>query len=127
MLLGIKYEDVEKAFEGNLDPTKDHDSEALRMYVAFRALLEQHRRAILELFAIPPIAEGRRYRIAMRIADPSNPLSRTMTHSIVMDETGKVFDPNPEYGEFKSFEDWDAAMSLPHELDSVTEMFEYSV
>jgi len=39
-----------------------------------------------------------------------------MSHSIVVDEFGKVFDPTPEYGEFKSLKDWRAAMTLPHEL-----------
>jgi hypothetical protein len=39
----------------------------------------------------------------------------------------RVFDPNPQYGEFKSLKDYRAAMTLPHELDHATEVFEYTL
>ena len=93
---------------------------------AFDALIQRHHRGVLHLSALPPITEGRRYWVAVRINDPSNSLSETMTHSIV-DEAGKVFDPNPEYGEFKSLTAWHAAMTLQHELEFAAEMFEYSL
>jgi hypothetical protein len=127
MLLGIRYEDVENAFGGNIDPSKDRAEESQRLYTAFRTLIERHHRAILEISAMIPIMEGPRYWVTVRINDPTNPLSQIMTHSIVVDEIGRVFDPNPQYGQFQSLTDWHNAMSLPHELESATEMFEYSL
>lgn len=127
MLLGIKYEDVEKAFGGNIDPSKDRAEETQRMSNAFETLIQQYRRGVLHVSGIQPIRSGRRYWVAIRINDPTNPLSGSMTHSIVVDENGRVFDPNPQYGEFKSLADWHAAMTLPHEVAFASEMFEYSL
>jgi len=126
MLLGISYDEVEKAFGGNIDPSKSKEQEANRVYVSLRALLEGHNCGILELFAVPTIVEGRRYWVSIRINDATNPFSEIMTHSIVVDEGGRVFDPNPQYGEFNSLEEWGAAMILPHQVESVTEIFRYS-
>ena len=50
-----------------------------------------------------------------------------MAHSIVVDEQGRVFDPNPQYGKFESLKDWSAAMSLPHKIEYVTGLFNYSL
>ena len=127
MLLGISYEDVEKAFGGNIDPSKDRTEETQRMSDAFETLIQQYHRGVLHVSAVPPIKAGRRYWVTVRIHDPADPLSETMTHSIVVDETGRVFDPNPQYGEFKSLADWDAAMTLAHEVDFASEMFDYSL
>lgn len=127
MLLGIKYEDVEKPFGGNIDPSKDRAEETQRLWNAFEMLIQQYHRGVLHVSAVPPIKVGRRYWVAVRIYDPANPLSEIMTHSIVVDETGRVFDPNPQYGEFKSLADWHAAMTLAHEVDFASEMFEYSL
>jgi len=127
MLLGIKYEDVEEAFGGNIDPSKGQAEESQRLQIAFEALIQRHHRGVLHLSAMPPITEGRRYWVGVSINDPTNPLSQIMTHSIVIDEAGKAFDPNPEYGEFKSLRDWRTAMTLPHELEFAAEMFEYSL
>ena len=127
MLLGIKYEDVEIAFGGNIDPSKDRAEETERLHNAFVTLTEQHHRGVLHILAMPPIKEGRRYWVGVRIDDPSNPLSQIMSHSIVVDETGRVFDPNPEYGEFPSLKEWSTAMTLPHKLAFAVEMFEYSL
>jgi hypothetical protein len=127
MLLGIEYKDVEYAFGGNLDPARGPEQESQRLHQAFFTLLEKHHRGVIQLATMPTIVEGRRYWVGVRIDDPSNPLSQTMGHSIVVDEFGKVFDPNPQYGEFKSLKDWRAAMTLPHELDHATEVFEYTL
>jgi hypothetical protein len=59
------------------------------------------------------------------IDDPTNPLSKEMSHTIMMGESGKVFDPNPQYGVFESFAEWSAAMTLPHEIEFVQELYEY--
>jgi hypothetical protein len=127
MLLGIKYEEVEMAFGGNIDPSKDRVEESQRLYNAFELLIQRNNRGVLHVQDVPPIVEGRRYWVGVRIDDPTNPLSQSMTHSIVIDEAGTVFDPNPEYGEFKSLKDWRTAMTLPHELSFASEMFEFSL
>jgi hypothetical protein len=127
MLLGIKYEDVETAFGGNIDPAKGKAEESERVYTKLRALLERNHRGILELLAMTTPKKGRRYWVTVRIDDPSQPLSKEMTHSIVVDEAGRVFDPNPQYGKFESLAEWHAAMSLPHRLENATEIFEYSL
>ncbi len=131
MLFGVEYEEVERAFGGNLDPSKGSDEslrkeESARLWRGFFALLEKYHRGLVE-FAQMPIVEGRRYYVEARIHDPSNPVSEAMGHSIAVDEFGKVFDPNPEYGEFKSLKEWRAAMSFPYELRCAKEIFEYSV
>ena len=127
MLLGITYEEVLAAFGGNIDPSKDRSNECDRVYAAFHRLIQQHHRGILELESVPSLEEGRRYWLGIRIDDPRNPLSQTMTHSIVIDEVGRVLDPNPEYGQFKSLQEWDSAMTLPHIIEFATEIFEYSL
>jgi hypothetical protein len=127
MLLGLKYEEVVAAFGGNIDPSKDHREEGQRLYWAFERLLLKLQRGALNHLDMPPLKQGRRYWITVRIDDPTQPLSKEMTHSIVVDEAGKVFDPNPQYGQFKSIAEWQAAMSLPHQLESASEIFEYSL
>jgi hypothetical protein len=127
MLLVIEYEEVEQAFGGNLDPAKGQEEETARLHQAFFMLLEKHRRGVIQLAALPSIAEGRRYWVGVRINDPTNPLSQCMGHSIVVDEFGKVFDPNPQYGTFTSLKQWQEAMTLPHELEHATEVFEYTL
>ena len=47
MLLGINYEDVEGAFGGNLDPSKDRAEESCRLQNGFETLLQQHHRSAL--------------------------------------------------------------------------------
>jgi hypothetical protein len=132
MLLGLTYKEVESAFGGNIDPSKGQDEasrfqEASRLQEAFAVLLEKHNRGMLQLPNVPPITQGRRYWVGVQIDDPSKPLSLTMSHGIVIDEQGKVFDPNPQYGEFKSLDEWEAAMTLPHRIDHATEVFEYAL
>ncbi len=132
MLLGLAYEEVQSAFGGNIDASKAENEEfrsqeAARLWAAFAALLAKHNCGTLNLANAPPIVQGRRYWVGVRIDDPSNSLSQTMTHSIVVDESGKVFDPNPQYGEFKSLDEWSAAMTLPHRIDHATEVFEYGI
>jgi hypothetical protein len=82
---------------------------------------------MIQLAGVPPITEGRRYWVGVRINDPTNELSQRMSHSIVVDEFGRVFDPNPQYGIFGSLREWQAAMTLPHEIDHATEIFEYTL
>lgn len=125
MLLGIKYEDVDQAFGGSPDPAKDRKEETRRQNQALRTLLEKHGRGAIQLSAVPPIVEGRRYWVGVYIRDAGNPLSETMTHSVVVDEFGKVFDPNPQYETFQSLKQWRAAITHPHELEHATEVFEY--
>jgi hypothetical protein len=125
MLLGITYEEVQRVFGGNLDISKDINEELGRIERGFKALLQSHNCGELPLKVTPPIREGRRYWVGIRIDDISNPLPTEMTHSIAIDEFGRVFDPNPEYGEFNSFDTWSAAMTLPHKIESATEIFEY--
>jgi hypothetical protein len=128
MLFGISYEEVENAFGGNIDPAKGKNEESQRLQQAFFELLEKHRCSVIQLAnAKPTVVEGRRYWVGVRIDDPSNPLSQSMGHSIVVDEFGRVFDPNPQYGEFKSVKEWQAAMTLTHEMVHATEVFEYTL
>jgi hypothetical protein len=127
MLLGIGYEEVEQAFGGNINPAKGKDEESARLYAGFRMLLMKHHRGMIELDVMPPIIEGRRYWVGIQIDDPSNPLSQIMGHSIAVDEFGKVFDPNPQYREFRSLKEWHAAMTLQHRLDHATEIFEFTL
>jgi hypothetical protein len=127
MLLGIKYEDAEQAFGGNLDPAKGQQEEGTRLQQAFFMLLEKHGRSVIQLAAPPRIVEGRRYWVGVQIHDPDNPLSQNMDHSVVVDEFGRVFDPNPQYGTFQSLKKWQAAITLPHELQHATELFEYAL
>jgi hypothetical protein len=127
MTLGIDYEEVERTFGGNLDPDADRNEESMRLQNAQALLFERHNRGQLHLSSLPPLREGRRYWVGVRIHDPSNPHSNTMTHSIVLDEFGRVFDPNPEYGFFPSLPKWRQAMSLEHELEFAVEVFEYSL
>ena len=123
MLLGIKYEEVEQAFGGNIDPSKGKEEEGLRIRSAFETLIEKHNSCALYLIDMPPLEKGRRYWIGVHIDDPENELSEIMGHSIVIDEAGKVFDPNHQYGRFASLADWQAAMTLPHQLEFATEIF----
>jgi hypothetical protein len=127
MLLGIEYDEVKEAFGQNIDPDADPLEESNRLQNASAMLFEKHHCGQLHLSFLPPITEGRRYWVAVRIDDPSNPHSATMTHSIVINEVGRVFDPNPEYGEFESYEKWSAAMTLPHQLEFAVEVYEYSL
>lgn len=125
MLIGVKYEEVEKAFGGNIDPSKDKIEEAIRIFRAIQLLFRRHGCAMLELEETPLLRRGRRYWVGVHIDDPTNSLSKDMSHSIAVDEDGRVFDPNPQYGSFDSFQDWSAAMSLPHEIQHATEVFEF--
>jgi len=132
MLLGLGYEEVEQALGGGVDLSKLNDDtlrkiESERLWQLFFALLEKHHRGVVEFSTMPPIVEGRRYWVEVQICDRDNPLSRDVSHSIAVDESGRVFDPNPEYREFKSLKEWRAALSLPHELLRAKEIFEYSV
>lgn len=98
MLLGLEYGDVVQAFGGNIDPSKDHKEEGQRLYWAFERLILKHRFGALNHLDMPPLKNGRRYWISVSIDDPTQPLSKEMTHSIAIDEAGRVFDPNPQYG-----------------------------
>jgi hypothetical protein len=94
MLLGLKYEEVELAFGGNLDPSKVNDEssrkkESARLWRGVFELLETHHRGMVEFSEMTAIAEGRRYWVEVQIHDPSNPLSETVGHSIAIDEFGK--------------------------------------
>jgi hypothetical protein len=126
MLLDIGYEEVEKAFGGNFDPTKDIKEESRRVHLGLRMLLMKYHRGAIEFDEMPQITEGRRYWVQVQIHDSSNPLSETVSHSIVVDEFGKAFDPNPQYGEFSSLKEWRAALTLSHALKYATEIFEFS-
>jgi hypothetical protein len=130
MLLSITYEDVKSAFGGNIDPSKGKDEasrfqESARLREAFLTLLGEHNCGILQLVIMPPIIRGRRYWVSVHIDDPSTALTQTMSHSIVVDESGKVFDPNPQYGEFRSLDEWQAAITWPHQIEHATEIFEF--
>jgi hypothetical protein len=127
MLLGIEYEEVKEAFGANIDPDADRTEEGNRLRNAQALLFERYRFEQLHLSFLPPIRGGRRYWLGVRIEDPSDPHSATMTHSVVVDECGRVFDPNPEYGEFPSIEKWSNAMSLKHQIEFAVEVFEYSL
>jgi hypothetical protein len=127
MLLGIRYEDVVAAFGGNIDPSKGMREESQRLYWAYERLIQKHNRGALNYLEIPELKRGRRYWVSVRIDDPTNPLSKDMTHTVVVDEAGRVFDPNPQYGKFNSFAEWSAAMTLRHEVDFVQEIYEYSL
>jgi hypothetical protein len=61
MLLGIKYEEVEAAFGGNIDPSKGKADESQRLYWAFERLIQKHHRGALNYLEMPPLREGRRY------------------------------------------------------------------
>jgi hypothetical protein len=100
--------------------------EGQRLYNGFEMLLLKMQRGALNHLELPPLKDGRRYWVRILIDDPTNPLSKEMGHGIVLDEMGRVFDPNPQYGEFKSLAVWRAAMSLPHVLESASEIFGYS-
>jgi hypothetical protein len=126
MLLGIEYDEVKEAFGENIDPDAERHDECFRLQQATLLLLEKHHCGQLQLSKVPPITEGRRYWIGVQIDDPSNRHSATMTHSIVVDEYGHVFDPNPEYGVFQSLGEWTRAMTLPHNIEFAVEVFEYS-
>ena len=124
MLLGIGYDEVEGAFGGNFDPTKDMKEESRRVYSGLRMLLMKYHRGTIEFDEMPQITEGRRYWV--QIHDSSNPLSESVSHSVVVDEFGKAFDPNPQYGEFSSLKAWREALTLSHSLKYATEIFEFS-
>jgi hypothetical protein len=89
-------------------------------------LLMKYRRGAIEFDEMPQITEGRRYWVQVQIHDSRNPLSETVSHSVVVDEFGKTFDPNPQYGEFHSLKEWKAALTLSHTLKYATEIFEFS-
>jgi hypothetical protein len=127
MLLNITYEDVVAAFGGNIDPSKGKAEECQRIYWAFETLIQKHHHGALHYLELPAIGAGRRYWISVHIDDPTNPLSNEMSHSIVVDEAGRVFDPNPRYGKFKSLAEWQAAMSLPHKIEFAAEIYEYTL
>ena len=76
MLLAIKYEEVEQAFSGNLDPARGQEKESLRLGRASSTLLENYHHGVIHLTAMTPIVEGRRYWIGVRIDDASNPSPR---------------------------------------------------
>ena len=127
MLLGLPYEHVERAFGGNIDPSRDQEQETQRIRNGMEMLIHAHNRAFLLRPESSPITVGRRYWVNVRIHERDNALSEVMGHSIVVDEYGKVFDPNPEYGEFPSLEAWSAAVPWTHEIEYQNEMFEYSL
>jgi hypothetical protein len=64
--------------------------------------------------------------MSVQIREPGNALSEVMSHSIALDEFGRVFDPNPQYGKFNSLREWQAAVPHPHEILFATEVFQYS-
>ena len=53
MLLGIEYDEVEKAFGGNLDPTKDRKEESARLRSGLRMLLMKYHRGFIEFDEMP--------------------------------------------------------------------------
>jgi len=61
MLLGIKYEEVEVAFGGNIDSSKGKADESQRLYWAFERLIQKHHRGALNYLEMPLLREGRRY------------------------------------------------------------------
>jgi len=119
MLIGISYEEVEQAFGGNFDPAKGPEEEGIRLSQASPLLFEKYQFGWIERCEMPDIVNGRRYWVGVHITDVSNPLTESVAHSIVIDESGNVFDPNPQYGKFKSLARWRDAMTLPHQLGRV--------
>lgn len=127
MAFNITYEQARDGLGGNLNPNLPKDEETARVQNAFYALMEQCGCSVL--LHVNPVepALGRRYWVDVQIDDHSNALSQTMGHSIVIDEAGRALDPNSEYGIFKSFSDWSAAMTLTHRVRYVSEFFEFTI
>lgn len=126
MAFNLTYEQACEGLGGNLNPAKPEEEESRRIMNAFYALMEQSGCGVLHHLQVIPTVEGRRYWVGLKINDPNNPFSQRLGHSVVVDETGRALDPNPQYGTFKSLKAWSAAMTLPHEISFVTEVFEFS-
>lgn len=105
MAAGVSYEVAEEYFgsgaEYSDDVLSENDDPKLRWLANFQrfllqgALFTEHGRYPLFLPDINPILKlGRRYLLSCKSYDPQRPC---MAHSFVVDETGKVFDPDPTY------------------------------
>jgi hypothetical protein len=127
MALSITYEQACDGLGGNLNPNSLEREETKRRGIALCRLMEQNRCGVLHLVDVTQTVLGRRYWVGMYIDDPINPLSLKITHSIVVDEAGRTFDPNPQYGVFESLSDWSAAMTLTHRLSFVSEFFDFTL
>jgi len=127
MVFNVTYERARDGLGGGLDPSRPEDEESRRIMIGFYSLMEQCRCGVLQHAQPVPFVEGRRYWVGIKINDPTNPLSERLTHSIVVDEAGRVLDPNPDYGIFRSLPEWSAAMTLQNGVAFVSEIFEFTV
>lgn len=127
MAFNITYEQARDGLGGNLNPNLPKDEETARIQNGFYALMEQCGCSVLHhINPVEPVL-GRRYWVSVQIDDPSNALTQIMGHSIVIDEAGRVLDPNPQYGVSRSYSDWSAAMTLSHSIAFVSEFFEFTL
>src|ERR1700730_6688581 len=127
MVFNLTYEEAHDGLGGNLNPSRAEHEESTRMMNAFYILGERCGCGVLHHAQVISTVEGRRYWVGVKIDDPSNVLSQRLGHSIVVDEAGRVLDPNPQYGTFNSLAEWSAAMTLPHQISFVTEVFEFTL
>jgi hypothetical protein len=104
MAIGVSYEESERVF----GPGEDYsallaekcDSAAVRiarMHILFEryVLFSEYGFYALTIPTVNPVLrQGRRYLLSAAAPEPERPW---MAHAIVVDESGKVFDPDPQY------------------------------
>ena len=127
MALNIAYEQARDGLGGNLNPDSLEGEEKKKRYIALCSLMEQYRCGSLHLVDLVQPVLGRRYWVEVQIDDPGNPLSQRISHSVVIDEAGRVLDPNPQHGVFKSLSDWSAAITLTHRIIFMSEFFDFTL
>jgi hypothetical protein len=104
MAAGVPYEKAEEYFgsgeEYSHNTLDNNDAEVRRdgngelIGTAYRFFAKQGKFLWFVPAINPVLKAGRRYLLSTKSYDPLRPW---MAHSVVLDETGKVFDPDPKY------------------------------
>jgi hypothetical protein len=105
MAVGVTYEEAEEYFgpgEEYSSRLLDSDDPHQRFAMNWMNMLSQTAfftsQGYYPLFLCeinPKVELGRRYLLASRADDPQHP---SMAHTFVVDESGKLFDPDPQFG-----------------------------
>jgi hypothetical protein len=104
MVAGVAYEVVEQYFGPGADYSQEilesEDPEVRRAANLFRFssqldfFIDHGCYPVFLPQVDPPLKPGRRYMLGCKSCDPQR---SWMAHAIVVDETGKVFDPDPKF------------------------------
>jgi hypothetical protein len=101
MAIGVPYETIEEYFGSGAEysaKTLESDDKAMRMmynharmFAQILMFIDHGCYPLLLTDVNPEFQQGRRYLLSGKSADPQHPY---MAHTFVVEETGKIFDPD---------------------------------